>query len=199
MAIKLARLPTNWQDQPKLVERYWDSAMTEIEKTLNAILAIPLIEDALADLDTAIVAADAAAAAANAAAVTANNTATSITSESSLVNSFPDNFTAPLVSADNLGNVTIATHDRVYGDSVLNPTVSVIGTVLATAAVPTDIVRIYYNDATRVGGAVTYLFTVDPAPPPVQGSDVHSVGAVEIPAAGTLGGKSVTPPGYVEI
>lgn len=192
MAVKLPRLPTNWQDQPKLVERYWDSTMTEIEKTLNAILAIPLIEDALADLDTAIAAADAAAANANAA-------ATSITSESSLVNSFPDNFAAPLVSVDNLGNVTIAAHDRVYGDSVLNPTVSVTGATVATAAAPTDIVRIYYNDATRAGGTVTYLFTTDPAPPPVQGGDIHSVGAVEIPTVGTLSGKNVTPPGFVNL
>jgi len=191
MAIKLARLPTTWQEQPKLVERYWDSSMTEIEKTLNAILAIPLIEDALADLDTAIAAADAAAASANAAAV-------AVTSESSLVNSFVDNFVAPLISADNLGNITIATHDRVYGDSTMNPTVSVTGAVVASGAAPASVVRIYYNDASRAGGSVTYLYTVDPAAPPVQGGNVHSVGAVTIPAAGTQGGNGVRPPGYVE-
>lgn len=192
MTIKLARLPTNWQDQPKLVERYWDVSMTQIEKTLNAILAIPLIEDALADLDTAIAAADASAANANAA-------ASAVTSESSLVNSYVSNFTAPLISADNLGNVTITLHDRVYGDPSLNPTVSVTGAVIATAAAPTSVVRVYYNDASRAGGAVTYLFTVDPAAPPVQGGNLHSVGAVTIPAAGTLGGKNISPPGFVEL
>lgn len=191
MAIKLARLPTNWQDQPKLVERYWDSAMTEIEKTLNAILAIPLIEDALADLDTAISAADAAAATANAAAA-------SVTSEQSIVTSFPDNFVAPLISADNLGNVTIAAHDRIYGDSVLNPPVAVAGAILATGAAAASVVRVYYNDPARAGGSVTYLYTVDPAAPPVQGGNTHSVGAVTIPAAGTQGGNGVRPPGYVE-
>lgn len=165
--------------------------MTEIEKTLNAILAIPLIEDALVDLDTAIAAADAAAASANAA-------AEAVTSESSLVNSFVDNFVAPLISADNLGNITIATHDRVYGDSTLNPTVSVTGAVVASGAAPASVVRIYYNDASRAGGAVTYLYTIDPAAPPVQGGNVHSVGAVTIPAAGTQGGNGVRPPGYVE-
>lgn len=191
MAIKLARLPTTWQEQPKLVERYWDSSMTQIEKTLNAILAIPLIEDALADLDTAIAAADAAAASANAAAA-------SVTSEQSIVTSFPDNFVSPLISADNLGNVTIVTHDRVYGDSVLNPTVSVAGATIATAAASGSTVRVYYNDPARAGGTVTYLFTVDPTSPPVQGGNVHSVGAVTIPAAGTQGGNGVRPPGYVE-
>lgn len=191
MAIKLARLPTNWQEQSKLVERYWDTTMTQIEKTLNAILAIPLIEDALAALGTAIAAADAAAATANAAAA-------SVTAESSLVNSFVDNYVAPLISADNLGNVTIAAHDRVYGDTALNPTVSVSGGVVATGAAPASVVRIYYNDPTRAGGTVTYLFTVDPAAPPVQGGNLHSVGAVTIPAAGTQGGKGVRPPGYVE-
>lgn len=186
--VKLARLPTNWQDQPKLVERYWDSAMTEIEKTLNAILAIPLIEDALADLDTAIAAADAAAASANAAAI-------SVTSESSLVNSYPSGVS---ITADNLGDVTITTHNRVYGDSVLNPTVSVTGDVISTGAASGSVVRIYYSDPTRAGGTVSYLFTVDPAAPPVQGGDIHSVGAVTIPAAGTQGGNGLRPPGYVE-
>ncbi len=186
--IKLARLPTNWQDQPKLVERYWDSAMTEIEKTLNAILAIPLIEDALADLDTAIAAADAAAASANAAAA-------SVTAEQSIVTSYPSGVT---LTANSSGDVTINTHNRVYGDSSLNPTVSVTGAVLVTGAAPASVVRIYYNDPTRAGGAVTYLFTVDPAAPPVQGGNLHSVGAVTIPAAGTQGGNGVRPPGYVE-
>lgn len=188
MPVKLARLPTTWQQQPKLVERYWDSSMTEIEKTLNAILAIPLIEDALADLDTAIAAADAAAASANAA-------AQSVTSESSLVNSYPSGIS---ITANNLGDVTITTHNRVYGDPTMNPTVSVTGAVISTGAASGSIIRVYYNDPTRAGGAVSYLYTVDPATPPVQGGNVHSVGAVEIPAAGTQGGNGVRPPGYVE-
>ena len=188
MAIKLARLPTTWQQQPKLVERYWDSSMTQIEKTLNAILAIPLIEDALADLDTAIAAADAAAASANAAAL-------GVTSESSLVNSYPDGVS---ITANNLGDVTITTHNRVYGDATLNPTVSVTGAVISTGAASGSVIRVYYNDPTRAGGAVSYLYTVDPTAPPVQGGNVHSVGAVTIPAAGTQGGNGVRPPGYVE-
>ena len=189
MAIKLARLPTTWQAQPKLVERYWDTSMTQIEKTLNSILAIPIIEAALADLDTAIAAADAAAASANAA-------AESVTSESSLVNSYPSGIS---VTADNLGDVTITTHNRVYGDPALNPTVSVTGAVLSTGAAAGSIVRVYYNDPTRAGGSVTYLFTVDPAAPPVQGGNTHSVGAVEIPAVGTQNGNGLNPPGYVNI
>lgn len=188
MAFKLPRLPITWQEQPKLVERYWDLTMTQLEKTLNAILAIPIIEAALVGLDAATAAAQAAADNANAAAM-------SVTSESSLVNSYPSGVT---ITADNLGNVTINTHNRIYGDSVMNPTVSVTGAVVATGAAAASVVRIYYNDPTRAGGAVTYLFTVDPASPPVQGGNVHSVGAVTIPAAGTQGGNGVRPPGYVE-
>lgn len=191
MAIKLPRLPTNWQDQPKLVERYWDGAMTEIEKTLNAILAIPAIEAALAGLDAATTAAQDAADAANAAAA-------SVTSESSIVTSYPDNFVAPLISANSTGDVTIVTHDRVYGDPTMNPTVSVTGSIIATGESSPSVIRVYYVDPTRAGGAVSYLYTVDPAAPPVQGGNVHSVGAVEIPAAGSQSGNGVKPPGYVE-
>lgn len=189
--IKLPRLTKGWREQPELLERYWDIAMSKLEDILNQLIAIPLIEAALADLDAATTAAAAAAANANAA-------AEAVTSESSLVNSFVDNFVAPLISADNLGDITIATHDRVYGDSTLNPTVSVTGAVVSSGAAPASVVRIYYNDPARAGGAVTYLFTVDPAAPPVQGGNVHSVGAVTIPAAGTQGGNGVRPPGYVE-
>lgn len=187
--LKLPRLTHGWDKQPQLLERYWDIQATKLEGVLNQILAIPLIIDALANLDAATQAAQVAADNANAA-------AGAVTSESSLVNSYVSNFTPPVISADNTGLVTIANHDRVYGDPILNPTVAVTGNTVATGKAAGTIVRIYYNDSTRAGGAVTYLFTVDPAPPPVQGGDTHSVGAVEIPAAGSVGGGYVRPPGY---
>lgn len=161
----------------------WQQLVTQLE-------LIPGLEEAIA-------AANAAAANAQAAADNANAAADSVTSESSLVNSGPVNYTPPLLSADNAGNVTIANHDRQYGDSVLNPTVSVTGGLIASGAAVGDIVRPYYLDPTRAGGAVTYLFTVNDDTAPVQGGDTHVLGAVTIPAAGTQDGNPVRPPGQV--
>lgn len=189
--VKLPRLPVNWQSQPELVRRYWDSTMSEIEKTLNAILAIPAIEEALKNLDEAVANANDAAAAANAAANSAKQ-------NESLVNSYITAFTAPLISADSSGVVTIANHTRVYGDSSLNPSRTVVGGTISTGAASGSIVRVYYSDPSRAGGSVAYLFTVDPATPMAQGGNIHSIGAVAIPATGTGDGNFVKPPGFVE-
>lgn len=189
--IKLPRLPVNWREQPELFERYWDEAMAKIEETLNAILAIPEIEAALVDLDIATQAAQTAADNANAAAA-------ATTSESSIVASFPKDPVGTLIEIDSAGNVTIADHVRQYGNPALNPDVPVDGATFATGAVPGDVVRVFYEDALREGGAVTYQFTIDPAAKPVQGGDVHSVAAGTVPGAGTQAGNGLQPPGYVE-
>lgn len=153
-----------------------------------------------ATANAAAATANAAAAAAQTAADNANAAADSVTSESSLVSSFivAGSFTPPLISADSTGNVTIATHDRQYGNTALNPSVTVTGDTIATTGANPDVVRVYYDDPTRAGGAVTYLFTIDPDPAPVQGGDTHSVGAVTIPAAGSQDGNFVQPPGFVQ-
>lgn len=197
MATRFPRLPSNWKEQPQLFERYWDETLNGIEDIFNQILALPIIIDALANLEVATAAAQAAADAAQTAADGANTAADALKEETSLTGSYPSNFTAPLLSADDLGNVTIANHDRVYGNSTLNPTVSVTGDTIATAEVAGSVLRFYYVDSTRVGGAVTYLYTVDPATPPVQTGDTHSVGVVTIPATGTVDGADLKPPGYV--
>lgn len=153
------------------------------------------LPDIQALADQAQASADAAQASADAAQAAADQS----TSETSIVNSYPTNPTVPpLISADNTGSVTISTHDRVYGDPTLNPTVSVTGGLIATGGSNPDVIRVYYSDPARAGGAVTYQFTVDPADPPVQGGSIHVVGAVTIPAAGTQSGNGVRPPGYVE-
>lgn len=187
--LKLPRLTHGWDKQPQLLERYWDIQATKLEGVLNQILSIPLIIDALADLDAATQAAQDAADNANAA-------AGAVTSESSLVNSYISNFTPPVISVDSTGLVTIANHDRVYGDPVLNPTVSVVGDTISTGEPTGSLIRVYYIDPARAGGAVTYLYTVDPADPPVQGGDTHSVGAVTVPGVGSVDGGFIRPPGY---
>lgn len=194
--LKLPRLTKGWDKQPQLLERYWDIQATRLEGVLNQILSIPLIIDALEDLDAAIAAAEAAADNAQNAADNAQNAADSTTAETSLVNSYVSNFTPPLISVDSTGLVTIANHDRVYGDSALNPTVAVTGGNVGTGQPTGSLIRIYYNDPSRAGGAVTYLYTVDPAAPPVQGGITHSVGAVTVPGAGSVDGGYVRPPGF---
>lgn len=166
-------------------------ALNQLGAIVQSIYSLPEIQAALADLDAAVAAAQAAADNANAA-------ADSVTAEQSIVTSFPTNFTPPLIEADSAGNVTIANHDRQYGDTTLNPTVAVTGDTIATGQANPNVVRVFYVDAARAGGAVTYQFTVDPADPPIQGGDIHVVGAVTIPAAGTQSGNGVKPPGYVE-
>ncbi len=170
------------------------------QQTVELLESVPAIQTAAAAAIAAAAAANAAAATANAAAATANASADAVTSESSLISSFivAGSYVGDLISADSLGNVTIATHQRQYGNMTLNPTVSVTGAVIATTGVNPDVVRVYYSDPTRAGGVVSYLYTIDPAPAPVQGNNIHSVGAVTIPAAGTQAGNHVQPPGFVD-
>jgi hypothetical protein len=188
MALKLPRLPANWQSQPQLLETYWDRVMTQIETILNQLLTIPVIQDALADVTAATVAANTAAAAAQSA-------ADDVTNETSIVNSYPAGYIGDLISSTAVGVVTIAAHNRVYGDGT---SVAVDPNVIVTGTAPGDVVRVYYDDPTRAGGAVSYLFTVDPATAPVQGGARHSVGVVTVPAVGTASGNNLRAPGYVE-
>lgn len=201
MAFKLPRLEAGYRiinedgTPTSTFIQWWQTNAEAIEDAINGIqLALEAAGIALDAADVAIAAAEAAQTAADNAQGAADQSA----SESSLVNSYPANFTPPLISVDDLGNVTIANHDRVYGDSTLNPTVSVNGDTFATGAAAGSVVRIYYDDPTRAGGVVTFQFTVDPAAPPVQGGDRHSVGAVTVPATGSNDGNSLKPPGYVE-
>lgn len=192
MAFKLPRLQVGYDKVPGLFPRYWDQAMSRIEDLLNQIIAIPEIEAALGRLDEAT-------AAANTAAQNAQTASNNQTKESSLVNSYVDvtSYTAPLLSSNAEGIVTIKSHKRIYGDQALNPSVSVQGATLVTDAGPESIVRVYYNDPSRAGGAVSYSFTIDPDAPVAQGGDAHSVGAVGVPTTGNSDGEAVTPPGYV--
>lgn len=162
------------------------------------------VVNALAQAQAAIVAAQAAADVAQAAAVAAQTAADNAqasndatTSEQSIQSSYVDNYTPPLIEATSGGAVTIATHDRVYGNPSLNPTVSVTGASISTGALSGSLVRVYYDDPARAGGAVTYQFTVDPDPPPVQTGSIHSVGAVQIPNVGSQDGMGLQPPGYI--
>lgn len=107
-----------------------------------------------------------------------------------LLNSYVVNASAVL-SVTSAGLVTIASHTREYGDG---SSVSVAGDTLATGvSTANSVLRIYYQDPTLSGGAVTYEFTTDPDPQPYQKSGVHVVGTCVVPAAGTVDGYSLDP------
>jgi hypothetical protein len=207
-SFRLPRLPVNWKEQPQLFERYWDETLLQIEKTLNAILDIPVIKQAVQDAQSAAVNAQQAAETAQQAAENANSNAGSASEaaaaaaqEASLVNSYVSGYSGSLITASATGIVNIAQHTRVYGDPSINPSVTVNGGSINTGAQQGDVLRIYYNDPTRAGGNVTYKFTNDSLgdAPPAQKGVLHSVGAVLIPASGNNNGKPLRPPGYVEL
>jgi len=114
-------------------------------------------------------------------------------SESSIQNSGVINETGALIAADD-GSISVANHDRAYGNPTLNPTVAVIGQVIATGEGPGTIVYVYYDDPTRAGGAVTYLYSTVNGDA-VQTGNRHSVGSAEIPAALTQDGTYTRPRG----
>ena len=196
-AFRLPKLPVNWKEQPQLFERYWDEMTRALESAFNTILAVPVIQAAVAAAQASATSAQGSATAATVSAASAQSAADAQAIETSLVNSFTSGFTAPLVSVTAAGVITIKAHQRVYANSTLNPTVSISSGSIATGLAPGSTIRIYYNDNTKAGGAVTYLYTVDPATPPVQGGIVHSVGAVTVPGVGTFDGKTIFPAGYV--
>ena len=202
--IKLPRLPYNWKDQPKLFERYWDSSMNQIEDILNQLLSIPIIQEALADLDTAVTnaqtaadtaqtaadAANTAAATANTAAATANSTATQAKSQSNLVSSYVTGLTLTATTTV----VTVSAHTRVYAD---NTTVAVSGGTVSGLS-PTTVYYIYYDDASRSGGSVTFVATTSEGTA-AQTGNRHLVGKITTATAGTTTGTGTRPPGVGSI
>jgi len=203
MALKLPRLPTNQQivdekGYPTTVfVLWWAEFADQIETSIDGISVA--LEAAGIALDAAD-AAQAAADAADAAAIVAQDAAAATALETSIVNSFVKDFAgASPLEADSSGNVTIKNHTRQYGDTVLNPDVSITGSVVATGAAATSVVRFYYDDATRTDTTPTFAFTTDPALGPIQGGDRHVIGAVEIPAAGSSDGGFVREPGFTGI
>lgn len=194
LQIKLPRLNYQWQQNPQLLERYWDEAMNEIERTLNEILLIPSIQQGLQDLEDNIVEITADIETVTELANEVDGVVAGEVAQSSLRESFVNGFTGSLISADSAGVVTIGAHDRVYTD---NTTASVNGATINTGAAVGDTLRFFYNDPDRTGGAVAYLFTTDPGPPPVQIGDTHVIGTVQIPASATSDGNYVRPPGFV--
>lgn len=100
-----------------------------------------------------------------------------------------------LLTANSDGVVSISAHSRIYTTGSTETSVTVnAGSVSGFA--PGAFVRVFYNDAARIGGAVAYQGTTAEV---TQTGDTHVVGGVTIPQVGSppSEGSGTTPPGYV--
>lgn len=168
---------------------WWQQNRDAITKTLNAILAIPEIQQALGSTQAAAAIALAAAATANSAAVAAQGATDANARETSLQNSYidPDSVLTATPTV-----ITVAAHTRYYGDGSFAAVNA--GTVASTGTGDTDYVS--YSDPSRTGGSVAFVVSTAS---PTQTGDTHVVGAVLIPASGSSnGGSGPRKPGYVD-
>lgn len=154
MAIKLPRLPTGWQGTPELFERYWDQVLKQTETSINNIL-------------------DAQAAAAAAAAA-----AQVVSDQNSIQNSYVSGLMLSGVDTGSSITLTISNHTRVYGNGT---SVSVTGGSVSSLSYSTAY-YIYYDQPSRLGGTVTYLYTTDPVVAAQTGSR-HVIGLFTTPAS----------------
>lgn len=151
----------------------------------DATQALNDAADALAEATDALNDAAAAQSTAN----TANTTANTVLKNDSIA----DSWTSPgtILSAADVGataTITIAAHTRKYNDAT---SVAVNGGTVTGLAFST-VYYIYYDDATRAGGAVTYNATTNPNTAlPGAATGRHYCGDVTTPAdggGGTSGG-----------
>ena len=198
MPFQLPRLPSaaglvDSTGKPTITfQTYWQQLIQRIEFAVATIVRLTGVqtefEAALTQAQQTAAQAQAAAAAAQAAAEAAMEQNAANAREQALANSYID--PASVLSATPT-TITIAAHTRRYGDGT---SVAVDGGT-ADATAPDDADYVSYIDPMRAGGAVVYVVSTDQ---PVQGGDVHVVGAVTIPAEGSAtGGSGPRQPGYV--
>jgi len=113
----------------------------------------------------------------NAVAQAANDNAQAVADTISIANSYVD--PREVLTASNSGAVSILAHNRRYKNSAA--TIVAVDSGSVTGFASGDYVTVYYRDAARAGGAVTYIGTTKAVE---QGGDVHVVGSVTIPAGG---------------
>lgn len=167
--------------------RWLNDTIGAVVYSFNQALAIP-------DVQQAIIAANAAAANAQAAADNAQAAGDANTAATALANSYPIGVTITATDAGANATITISSHNRVYATDPTT-TVAVNGGVITGLAYDT-VYFIYYDQPSRLGGAVTYVATTNQSLV-AQINDRHSVGIVTTPLAGGAPepGQKVTPPG----
>jgi hypothetical protein len=160
--------------------------MEEIENSVNAVI----------DAQNAADAANAAAAAAQTAATNAQTAADDAAAATAIANSYVTGVTITGTDAGANATINISAHTRYYADGT-NVAVN-LGSV--TGLSYSTLYYIYYDQASRAGGAVTYQATTSEATA-AQIGDRHTVGSVTTPAAAAPDntGDFVYPPGVGNI
>lgn len=93
---------------------------------------------------------------------------------------------------DDSGNINIPDHSRQYGNPTLNPSVAVTSGSVTVTGTAGQSVYVFYDDAGRAGGAVTYQASTDAADG-LQRGGRHSVGTAFYPSTGTEDGFFTRP------
>lgn len=186
---------------------YLDTLAKNLETAFNAIItnvndltavaaATAAAAASAATANAAAATANTAAATANTAATTANTTATAITNLSTLANSTTTGLT---ITATDMGaNVTVdmTAHTRTYGNGTA---VAVNAGSVAALAYSTQYF-VYYDQASRAGGAVTYVATTTATTAQTSSAfpNRHYVGSVVTPAAlgAPIGGTGAVAPTF---
>lgn len=171
----------------------WQTVMEKIETSVNAVIDAQNAADAA---NAAAAAADAAATAAQTAADNAQGAADEATATTAIANSYVSGVTITATDAGSNVTISISAHTRNYADGT-NVSVN-SGSITALAYSTTY--YIYYDQASRAGGAVTYQATTS-ATTAAQLGDRHTVGSVATPAAAgpPATGDFVLPPGVGSI
>lgn len=184
--VRLDRLlrgnPITATDGPTMqFQALWQRTVEEIERAFVRVNNVNTAQQSTLDAITA----------AMSLAATAKQQADATTTEINLTASK----TSPidgLLTASSSGVISIAAHSRVYADGITRS----VNAGSVTGQTPGAFVRVHYNDAARLGGAVTYLATTAEI---TQTGNVHIVGGINIPLASEppTTGVGTTPPGYV--
>lgn len=177
-------------------QRWWQDLTATLERHEAYQDSIIDLQAATEAAQTAADAATTAAADAQSAADNAQTAADTTTAQTNLVNSYPS--TNPLTASDAgaSATITIAGHNRIYGDGT---SVAVTGGALTGLAYSTEYF-VYYDDPARTGGVVTFVSTTS-ATTAAQTGDRHLVGSVTTPAAAAppTTGEAVQPPGVGDL
>jgi hypothetical protein len=129
-----------------------------------------------------------------AAAAVAEAAAVNVTESAALANSYVTGLTITATDAGASVTVNLSAHTRVYATSPMT-SVSVLGGNVTGLAYSTEY-YFYYDQASRLGGAVTYVVTTN-LDDVAQLGNRHSVGTVITPAAAAppSNGGGTRPPG----
>lgn len=159
-------------------------SLLEAKLTPEALAAaLALVDAALDDVSDALVVVSDATDAANTAAGNAQDTADSIAALSSLTNSqVSQGTTITATDAGTDATASVNAHVRTYGTGA---TVSVNASSVTGLAFSTNY-ALYYDQSSRLGGAITLVATTDPiaAQPSDTFPDRHYVGSIRTPADG---------------